>query len=125
MEDRYAPSATKSHSNTPNDSDELGASSAFAGDDDLMGAIGIDLESDMPDSEDAVLVDSDAMIDTSAFASDDPDTDDYSNLDPYAIGANVAGVVRQLVSQKIDRIITVAVEQAVAKELRRIQGKRE
>ncbi|MBI9075737.1 MAG: hypothetical protein JEZ02_10030 [Desulfatibacillum sp.] len=125
MDNRYAPSTNRGNTTAQNDSDDSGAYGALAEDDDLMGAIGIDLESDISDPGDVLLDDPEVMMDPDVYASDDMDMDDYSNLDPYAIGANVAAVVRQLVSQKIDRIITVAVEQAVAKELRKIQGKRE
>ena len=122
MENRYAPS--NDNSTTNSDSTDSGAYSASAGDDDLMGAIGIDLESDLSDSDEVLLSDPVEIMESDAFGSSDLDPDDYSYLDPYSIGANVAAVVRQLVSQKIDRIITVAVEQAVAKELRKLQGKR-
>ncbi|ACL02205.1 hypothetical protein [Desulfatibacillum aliphaticivorans] len=122
MEDSYAPS--KDNRTTNDDSNGSGAFGA-AGDDDLMGAIGIDLESDLSNSDDVLLSDPEGIMESEAFDSSDLDSDDYGYLDPYTVGANVAAAVRQLVSQKIDRIITVAVEQAVAKELRRLQQKRD
>ncbi len=95
------------------------AASDSDGDDDLMGAIGIDLGGDETPPTGVELQKPELSSEEQVVEGQD----DGEPLDPYQIGANVAANVRQLVSDRLDRMITVAVEQAVVKELRRIKGK--
>ena len=98
-----------------------------SGDDDLLGAIGLDLGGDETPPAGTSIDEAVENVAESAYEAARMGAsyarEDVEDLDPYQIGANVAAMVRQLVSERLDRIITVAVEQAVAKELRRIKGK--
>ncbi len=126
MEERFNPSDDRDNTTTKEDSELSGSYNGVGPeDDDLMGAIGIDLESDMPSPSTTSIEDPHQGLTVNNEDHGQNDREDLNYLDPSVLGANVAETVRQLVSEKIDRIVTVAVEQAVTKELRRIQGKME
>lgn len=126
MEDQFGPMDSTNNKNSEPASDDT--MEVSTGDDDLlMGAIGIDLEKDNTPTRTEINVPAPVELEE-AFGAAGIDTDnekETGDLDPYQIGANVAGIVRQLISKKLDRLITVAVEQAVAKELRRLKDKTE